>query len=78
VLDWTPAVANLEILEETSKPPVRLKGTEHFAFRVDVDRRSGAIARAVVNYDNLDMKIVGGPDSMPNLKITRVVSIEPQ
>jgi hypothetical protein len=78
VIDWKPAAADLEILEEANKPPVRLKGTEHFAFRVEVDRRTGAIARAIASYDNLDMKIVGAPDSVPNLKITRAVSIEPR
>jgi hypothetical protein len=78
VIDWKPAAADLEILEEANKPPVRLRGTEHFAFRVEVDRRTGAIARAVASYDNLDMKVVGAPDSMPDLKITRAVSIEPR
>jgi hypothetical protein len=78
VLDWKPAVADLEIVEEANKPPITLKGNEHFAFRVEVDRKTGAIARAVASYDNLDMKVVGAPDSMPNLKITRAVSIEPR
>lgn len=78
MLDWKPDLADLEILEEANKPPLRLKGTEHFAFRVEVDRTTGAIARAAVNYDNLDMKIVGAPDSVPNIKIVRTVSIEPR
>jgi hypothetical protein len=78
VLDWTPALADLQLVEGANKPPVTLKGTEHFAFRVEVDRKSGAIERASATYDDLDMKVVGAPDSVPHLKITRTVKIEPR
>lgn len=77
VLDWQPALADLELTEREHDPPVHLKGTEHFAFRVEVDRKTGSIERAVTIYDNLDMKVIGAPDTFPNVKISREVTIEP-
>jgi hypothetical protein len=78
VLDWKPAAADLELVEGANKPPVTLKGTEHFAFRVDVDRKTGAILRAATTYDDLDMKVMGAPDSIPHVRISRTVTIAPR
>jgi hypothetical protein len=77
VLDWQPATADLELIEKANQPPVHLKGTESFAFRVDVDRKTGFINRAAAMFDNLDMKVIGAPDSFPHLHITRMVTIDP-
>jgi hypothetical protein len=78
VLEWKPALADLEIFEHSNKPSIRLRGTENFAFRTEIDRNSGTIIRAATTYDDLNMKIVGAPDSMPNVKIVRAASIEPR
>jgi hypothetical protein len=77
VLDWQPAIADLELIEQAHQPPVHLKGTEHFAFRVEVDRKTGFIERAAATYDNLNLKVIGAPDSLPPLQITRTVTIDP-
>jgi hypothetical protein len=78
VLDWKPALADLEIVEKANQPPVTLNGTEHFAFRAEVDRRTGVLERAAAIFDDLDMKVVGAPDSVPHVRITRTVKIEPR
>jgi hypothetical protein len=77
VLDWQPATADLELIEKAHQPAVHLKGTESFAFRVDVDRKTGLINRAAATFDNLDMKVIGAPDTFPHLHITRTVTIDP-
>jgi hypothetical protein len=78
VLNWKPALADLEIVEKTNMPAITLKGTEHFAFRVEVDRRTGMLERAAAIFDDLDMKVVAAPDSLPHVRITRTVKIEPR
>jgi len=78
VLDWKPDLAHLEIVEKASKPPVTLVGTEHFAFRVVVDRKTGLLERAAASFDELDMKVVDAPDSVPHVHITRTVEIRPR
>jgi hypothetical protein len=77
VIDWRPDLADLELTESTQKPPMILKGTEHWAFRLEIDRASGAIARAATTYDDLDLTIVGAPGA-PKIKISRSVLIERQ
>jgi hypothetical protein len=74
-IDWEPLPADITIIERAMQQPMTLKGTEHFAFRVEVDRRSGAIERAVTTFDNLDLAIVGVPPSVPHVRISRRVSI---
>jgi hypothetical protein len=76
VLDWQPATAQLELIENSNKVPVHLKGTETFAFRVEVDRSSGLIEHARTTYDNLSLKVLGAPDSFPPVRITRTVTID--
>jgi hypothetical protein len=78
VIDWRPDLADLELTESTQKPPMTLKGTEHWAFRLELDRASGAIVRAATTYDDLDLAIVGAPPGAPNVKISRSVLIERQ
>lgn len=78
VIDWRPDLADLELTEGAQKPPMTLKGTEHWAFRLELDRASGAILRAQTTYDDLDLAIVGAPPNVPRVKITRSVLIEPR
>jgi hypothetical protein len=78
VIDWRPDLADIELTENAQKPPLALKGTEHWAFRVEIDRRSGAIERASTTYDDLDLAIVGAPPGTPRVRISRTVVIERQ
>ncbi|HEY1752836.1 MAG TPA: hypothetical protein VGG29_16375 [Caulobacteraceae bacterium] len=56
-------------------------GTEHWAFRLTLDARTGALIEAHTPYDSLDLKAhaAGMPEgaSAP-VKITRTVSITPR
>jgi hypothetical protein len=74
--EWRPLPADLTLLERTMNPPMTMNGTEHWAFRVEVDRRSGWVDRASTLYDDLDLKIVGAPDTVPHVRIARNVTIE--
>jgi hypothetical protein len=78
VIDWRPDLADLELTESAQKPPMTLKGTEHWAFRLELDRASGAILRATTTYDDLDLSIVNAPPGVPKIKISRTVLIERQ
>jgi hypothetical protein len=78
VLDWRPLPADLTLVEKAMQTPTTLQGSEHFAFRVEIDRRTGAIERAATTYDDLDLKIVGAPDNVPHVRISRSVTIERQ
>jgi hypothetical protein len=75
VIEWLPDQADLELVERGMQPPMESQGTEHFAFQIEVDRRSGAIERASTTYDNLDLKIVGVPDNAAHIRISRAVTI---
>jgi hypothetical protein len=77
-LEWRPLPSDLTLVEKAMNPPTTMQGVERFAFRVDVERRTGAIERASTIYDDLDLKIVGGPDNIPHVRISRVVTIEPR
>ncbi len=79
VIDWAPAPADLDLLEHHGSQPVALRGTEHWAFRLEFDRRTGVLIRARTTYDDLDLKMrmEGVPDDkLPKLKISRSVLIE--
>jgi hypothetical protein len=81
VLDWAPALADLDLVEHQGAQPLTLKGTEHYAFRVEIDQRTGVIVRAHTTYDDLDLlvQMAGLPaDKAPRVKITRAVTIEPR
>ena len=71
-------LADLELIERSQTPPMTMKGTEHWAFRLELDRASGAIVRAATTYDDLNLTIVGAPPSVPKVKISRTVLIERQ
>jgi hypothetical protein len=78
VIDWRPDLADLDMNEQASKPPVALKGTEHWAFRLEIDRKTGIVERASTSYDDLDLAVVGAPASVPHVRISRSVLIERQ
>lgn len=81
VIDWNSADADLVIDETSNAQPIRLSGTEHWAFRLTLDARTGALIEAHTPYDSLDLKAhaAGMPEgaSAP-VKITRTVSITPR
>ena len=78
ILDWRPLPADLTLVEKAMQPPTTLQGTEHYAFRVEIDRPTGFIDRASTTYDDLDLKIVGAPDIVPHVLISRTVTIQRQ
>jgi hypothetical protein len=82
VIDWAPDPADLDLDDHTPQGQlVHLKGTEHYAFRLELGRRSGALVRARTTYDDLDMTVhmAGLPDDKaPKQKISRVVTVEPR
>jgi hypothetical protein len=78
VVDWSPAVADLDLIESAGAQPVHLKGTEHFAFRVTLDTKTGALIEAHTTYDDLDLAahLPGMPeDQTAPVKINRTVTI---
>jgi hypothetical protein len=75
-LEWRPLPADLTLVEKATNPPTTMDGSEHFAFRVDVERRTGAIERASTIFDDLDLKIADAPDNVPHVLISRTVTIE--
>ncbi|MFL6727687.1 MAG: hypothetical protein ACJ8FS_14405 [Sphingomicrobium sp.] len=75
-LEWRPLPAELTLVEKTMNPPTTMQGSEHFAFRLDIERKTGAIERATTIFDDLDLKIVGAPDNVPHVRISRTVTIE--
>jgi len=77
VIEWKPALAELELVEHSRTSAVTLRGTEQFAFRVEINRHTGAIERARTINDDLDLKIVGAADTNPHVRITRTVTIDP-
>jgi hypothetical protein len=80
VVDWMPDPMNLTLVNRPSNgPPVTLKGIENFAFRLEIDRLSGALKRAWTTHDALDLvvDVPGVPaDKLPRVAITREVVIE--
>lgn len=79
-LDWQPELADLELGEHTPQgQPMKMIGTEHWAFRVEINPRTGALIRSNSTYDDLDLTVhmQGLPeDKAPKVKITRAVTIE--
>ncbi len=81
VIDWAPEPADLDLDEHAQGQPIHLHGTEHYAFELELDRRTGALIRAHTTYDDLDLlvQMAGLPaDKAPRQKITRTVTIEPR
>jgi hypothetical protein len=75
-LEWRPLPADLTLVEKATKPPTTMQGSEHFAFRLDVERQTGAIERASTIFDDLDLRIVGAPANVPHVRVSRTVTIE--
>ena len=80
-LDWKPAPSKITLVEQAGGSAVHLSGTETFAFRLVVDRRTGVLVRADSLYDDLDLAIAapGLPvDKPPRMAVKRTVSISPR
>jgi hypothetical protein len=76
ILDWLPRSADLTTIEHSMHPTLTLQGTEQWAFRVEVDRRTGVIERAATTQDEINLTIVGAPQQVAPVRISRVVTIE--
>ncbi len=79
LVDWLPTPSRLTIVNGQVPKAVTLYGTEHFAFRLEIDANSGVLEKAYALYDDLDMKVrlLGVPDdSQPVVKLRRSVTIE--
>ena len=77
-IEWSPHTAKLTTIDQTPQGPLTLEGTEAWSFRVEIDPHTGIIGRASTTSDELDLKIVGAPDSVPHVRITRAVIIKRQ
>ena len=77
VIDWLPVTAMLDLVERAGPSPVTLHGTEHWSFRIVLDRRTGAILDAHTLYDDLDLAVVGVPGAS-HVAISRMVTITPR
>lgn len=79
-LDWEADPMAIVVIHRTpGTPEVKLSGTERFGFRVDVDRRTGALLRAATPSDALDVTVsMPGlpPGVTPRMTVTRDVLIE--
>jgi hypothetical protein len=81
VIDWEPDMADLDLDEHAGGQLIHLNGTEHYAFRLELDRHTGALVRARTTYDDLDLTVhmAGLPEGQaPKQKISRTVTIEPR
>lgn len=79
-LDWKPSPSKLDMAKGAGAARLPMSGTEHFAFRVTLDRRTGLLVEAHTLYDDVEVTVaVPGlpPDKRPHLAIRRVVSITP-
>jgi hypothetical protein len=81
LVDWKPTPSRLHLVNRlASGQQVPLDGTEHFAFRLEIDVSTGALRSAHTLYDDLDLTaaVPGVPTNrQPRLKITREVAIVP-
>jgi hypothetical protein len=82
LVDWKPDISKLDLVEKDAGGPGKpftLSGTEHFAFRVQIDVKTGTLERADTLYDDLDMtvQIPGGQGPSPRVAIKRIVSLGP-
>jgi hypothetical protein len=79
-LDWKPSLSKLEMTKGAGAARLPMSGTEHFAFRVTLDRRTGLLTEAHTLYDDIAMTVaVPGlaADKRPHIAIRRLVSITP-
>lgn len=78
---WTSDPMQLRIIHRATnaEPEITLEGIENYAFRVQIDARTGAVQRAVTTSDALDLAVVlpgAPPNTAPHIRITRDVLIE--
>jgi hypothetical protein len=77
VIDWLPQTATLDLVERSGPSPLTLHGTEHWSFRIVLDRGTGVLLDAHTLYDDLDLTMVGVPGA-PHVLISRMVTIVPR
>jgi hypothetical protein len=80
-LDWAPSISALQMTEAgQGGQTMDLQGTEHFAFRVVIERATGALVSAATTYDDLALTLhtAGVPPAGLPLKISRAVVIAPR
>jgi len=82
-VDWAPDPMQITLVKHATQnmPEVTLTGFERFAFRVEVERATGALRRSATTSDTLDLVVsMPGlpPDKAPHLAISREVAIEPR
>ena len=81
-MDWSPEPAELVLQEPGPQgEAINLQGTEHFAFRLEIAARTGALLRARTTYDDLKLIVVlpGVPEAQsPHEAISRTVTIDPR
>lgn len=80
-VDWAPDPMQIAIKVHASGnvPEMAMTGIERYAFRSEIDRRTGALRRAKTTSDNLDLVVAMPnvpPDKAPHLAISRDVAIE--
>ena len=81
VVDWSPDPMAVAIVSHGAMNGTdqRMRGVERYAFRLEIDARSGALIRAATPSDRLDLIVdVPGlsPEQDPRIVVTREVSIE--
>ena len=79
IVDWAPTPSRVLTVNGQGASAVALKGTTHFAFRLEIDARSGVLERAFTLYDDIDLTVqVPGlaADKRPVVKRRRTVTIE--
>ena len=77
-LDWKPEPAELDLTEGSGGQAIKLHGTEHFAFRLVIDARTGWLKRGETLSDDLDMAVAlpnAPADKAPRVATRRMVSI---
>lgn len=80
---WAPSPSQLHLVQKDGAgpgKPVSLDGTEHFAFRLEIDTHTGVLQRASSVYDDLNVAVTMAglpPGIHPRQLIHREVTIEP-
>jgi hypothetical protein len=80
VVDWAsdPMSINIIHLADSASPEVHLGGVENFAFRLQIDPRTGIVQNATATHDELNLVVAipgMAPSLAPRLQITRAVTI---
>jgi len=78
LIDWAPTPSRLQMVNGEGPSAISTTGTEHFAFRLEIDARSGVLEKAYALYDDLDLtvRVPSLPgDKQPVVKLRRTVTI---